>query len=186
VRQALLLLAHQQFSLAQAAFDATTENNLHTDRDRALKQNSAHLVWWFSRSTASTWSADDQESARRALARLGEAQESLSRSPEIRDYLAEMRAWIGLAAAKQSGSPDVARARLVEALDMYARTFSEHDLVILGQGSEQLPDLKALNSDVRRRLRGRSLLDAARLQNKSDELKAHPANATFDLLINRA
>jgi len=97
-----------------------------------------------------------------------------------------MRAWIGLAAAKQSGNADATRARLVDALDVYAQTFSEHDLMILKQGSEQLPDLKALNSDVRRRLRARALLDVARQQNKSDALNAHPANTTFDVLINRA
>ena len=186
VRQALLLLANGQISLGQAAFDAANESDLRTDRDRALKQNAAHLVWWFAHSTSSTWPATDQANARKALESLAESQGNLIGSPEIRDYLAEMRAWIGLAAAKQTANTDAARTRLIDALDVYGRTFSEHDLEVVNNGAEQLPDLRALTTDVRRRVRGRAVLDAARQFNQSNGLNAHPANATFDRLINRS
>jgi len=186
VRQAMLLLSNKQINLAQAAFDSVAETDLHTARDQTLKRNAGHLVWWFSHSANDTWTAVDQTQASNALKALAESQDSLSDSPDIRDYLAEMRAWIGLSSAKQTTRADEARKRLEDALDTYARIFSAHDLEVLQNGNEQLPDSKALTSDVRRRVRARIVLTAAQKQNHADALGAHPANTTFDALINRA
>lgn len=186
VRQAMLLLANKQSNLATAAFDSVAETDLHTDRDRALKQNAAHLIWWFSHSSSDTWTASDQSKAASALKALALAQESLSNSPEIRDYLAEMRAWIGLAAAKQTTSAGEARLRLEDALDIYARIFSASDFELLKAGRESAPDIHAVSQDVRRRIRARAVLTMAQKQNQSDALGAHPKNAFFNGFVNRA
>ncbi len=184
IRQAMLLLANKQTSLARAAFDSVTDGDLYTDRDRALKQHAATLVWWFSNSASDTWSAADQTEAARALAALGQVHVDLAKSPDIRDYLAEMRAWIGLAAAKQTTDEAEARRRLVDALDTYAKIFSPEEFPLLAAGTASLPDLKALTSDVRRRVRAAAVLAAARKQNHDDSLQAHPSNATFDRIVN--
>lgn len=185
VRQAMLLLSHRQFNLAEAAFNAAVLEDLHTDRDRALKRNQDTLLWWFAASTNDTWTAADQTKAQAALRTLQEEQAGLGASPEIRDYLAEMRAWIGLAAAKQTTSAERARELLEDALDVYGESFSAPDLVILAEDREQLADPQALGPDIRRRLRAKAVLNQARKHNQDDTLEAHPRTATFDRIISR-
>lgn len=186
IRQALLLLANKQSNLAKAAFDSVAEADLHTDRDRALKHNSDHLIWWFSQSANDTWTANDQTKAVSAVKALAQAQDSLGNSPEIRDYLAEMRAWIGLASAKQTTSLAEARKRLEDALNVYARIFSAHDFELLKEGNEPSSGASLSSPDVRRRLRAHAVLTHAQKQNESDSLGAHPQNPTFDAIVNRA
>lgn len=183
LRQAMLLLAHAQFHLARAAFNAVDSEALHTARDQALKRHERTLLWWFANSTKATWDDTDRAQARTSLRELQEEQRRLNHSPEIRDYLAEMRAWIGLAAARQSSSE--AKALLEDALDTYAETFTAEDLVSLLTGQEQLPDLKALGPDVRRRLRAKAVIADAQQLNREDTLGAQPANRTFAELLNR-
>lgn len=186
IRQAMLLLSQRQFSLAEAAFNSATLGDLHTDRDQALKRSQRTLLWWFAHSTNHTWTAVDQTNALIALTQLKEEQEQLADSPEIRDYLAEMRAWIGLSAAKQTTSANRARQLLEETLDTYAQIFTVEDLTALATGQEQAPDSEAPAFDLRRRLRARAVLDFAREVNKSgDPLNARPATPVFELLINR-
>lgn len=184
IRQALVLLAYQQFNLAEAAFNAADPANLHTDRDKALKRHQGTLLWWFANSTNDTWTTVDQAKAQAGMEALKAEQTALEGSPEIRDYLAEMRAWIGLSAAKQTASVGRARERLEETLNVYAEIFTPEDLVILAAGREQLPDPNALGPEVRRRLRAQLVLAQARKQNTQDHLEAHPGNATFAHLIN--
>ncbi len=183
IRQAMLLLAYRQFGLAEAAFNAAAPTHLHTDRDKALKRQQATLLWWFATSTNETWTAADQASAETAMAALKEEQAALEGSPEIRDYLAEMRAWIGLAAAKQTVSASRARVRLEDALDVYAAIFTADDLGSVA-GVEQRAAPGVLGPEVRRRLRARPVLAQAKKQNQQDRLGAHPQNATFNRLIN--
>jgi len=185
IRQAVLLLANKQSNLAKAAFDSVAEADLHTDRDRALKHNAEHLIWWFSQSANDTWTANDQSKAVSALKALTQAQDSLGNSPEIRDYLAEMRAWIGLAAARQTTSLAEARKRLEDALNVYTRIFSAHDFELLKEVNEPSSGVSPTSPDVRRRLRARAVLTHAQKQNESDSLGAHPQNATFDAIVNR-
>jgi hypothetical protein len=184
VRQAMLLLANHQFNLAKAAFNSVPAGALHTDRDIYLNANSDSLLWWFRQSTADTWSPDDQAKARKALADLKTAQLALEGSPEIRDYFAEMRAYIGLAAAKQTTSEAQARELLVDALDVYAKIFSANDLSALRAPPASLPDASTLTADLHRRIRAAAVLERARMQNQDDSLHAHPNNATFDQMIN--
>jgi len=185
IRQAMLLLVNKQSNLAKATFDSVAATDLHTDRDQALKRNAEHLIWWFSHSASDTWTTSDQLKATSALKALAQTQDSLASSPEIRDYLAEMRAWIGLAAARQTTSASEARQRIEDALDVYSRIFSTHDIELLKAGNEPLAGTDALSPDVRRRVRARAVLTIAKKQNVSDSLGAHPKNATFDALVNR-
>ncbi len=186
IRQAMLLLSHGQFSLAEAAFNSATIGDLHTDRDKALKRSQETLLWWFAHSTNHTWTAVEQTNALIALKQLKEEQDQLAASPEIRDYLAEMRAWIGLSAARQTTSANRARQLLEETLDTYAEIFTPGDLTALATGKERAPDSEAPASDLRRRLRARAVLEFAREINQSgDPLNAHPATPVFDQLINR-
>lgn len=183
LRQAMLLLAHGQFHLAAAAFHAVDPEALHTARDQALKRQERTLLWWFANSTKAIWDDTDRAQARASLRELQEEQRRLNHSPEIRDYLAEMRAWIGLATARQSSSE--AKALLEDALDGYAETFTAEDLVSLLTGQEQLPDPKALGPDVRRRLRAKAVIADAQRLNREDSLGAQPANRTFAELLQR-
>jgi hypothetical protein len=185
VRQAMLLLSYRQFSLAEAAFNAVAITDLHTDRDQALKRNQDTLLWWFANSTNATWTGADQNKSQAAIKQLKEEQSRLNSSPEIRDYLAEMRVWIGLSAAKQTASTSHARELVEDALNVYAEVFTPEDLKILSAGQEQLPDPKALGPDVRRRLRAKAVLAQAQKLNKDAELGAHPKSTEFDQLINK-
>lgn len=184
VRQAMLLLGYRQYNLARAAFAQASLNDLHAARDQALKQNADTLVWWFASSAKDSWTADDQAKATTALEQLARTQAGLAGSDDIRDYLAEMRAWIGLVSAKQSSSTAQSRARLEDALNGYAQIFTPEDLAIVAAGSEQLPDPAALGAAVKRRLRCKAVLDYARQVNRENTLEARPANEFFRRAIN--
>jgi hypothetical protein len=184
LRQGMLLLTHRQVRLAEAAFNQVDESQLHTARDQALKRNQPTLLWWFAHSTNHTWTTTDQNRAQKALLDLKAEQKRLVDSPEIRDYLAEMRAWIGLSAARQSTSTQRMRGLLEEALDVYAETFTSADLAMLADGREDLPDPQALGVDVRRRLRARAVLDAVRELNQRRNLGARLTVPVFDHWIN--
>jgi hypothetical protein len=183
-RQAMLLLTHGQFSLAEAAFNQVQETNLLTPRDQALKRTQETLLWWFASSTKSSWTASDWKHYTNSLERLKEEQARLAESPEIRDYLAEMRAWIGLAAARHSTAGDTMRTRLEEALNAYAETFTEADLYILAGGADVQPGSKTLPDEVRRRLRAKAVLDSARELNQKRKLGAQLKEPVFQDLIN--
>lgn len=185
IRQAMLLLTYRQFNLATAAFNAVELDVLHTARDQALKRNQRALLWWFANSTKPNWGDGDHPEAQDALERLKEEQARVAESVEIRDYLAEMRAWIGLSAARQTGAATEARGLIEDALDVYAGIFTPEDLAILLTGQEQLPDPKALGPEVRRRLRAKAVIAHAKQQNQADNLGAHPRNTTFDQLLYR-
>ncbi len=184
IRQAMLLLTHGQFNLAAAAFNAASLDDLHTARDQALKRNDRTLLWWFASSTKKNWADSDHSQSDAALKALKEEQAQLADSPEIRDYLAEMRVWIGLSAARQTSAEEGNTPKVIfeDALDVYAEIFTPEDLVILLTGREQLPDPSALGPEVRRRLRAKAVIASAK-QWKPEG--AQPKNATFDQLLNR-
>jgi hypothetical protein len=188
VRQAMLLLSYHQIGLAQAAFNQVQMGDLHTDRDQALKRSERTLVWWFGHSTNALWVDSDFSEAKAALKQLEAAQAQLAASPEIRDYLAELRAWIGLSVAKHRTSPAAVREAIADALDVYAGIFTTTDLAMLAAGMERLPDPSALAPDVRRRLRAKAVLDEAKLLNaqlkQAGETTAQARTPQFNQWIN--
>jgi hypothetical protein len=185
IRQGMLLLTHGQYHLAGAAFDQASEDDLHTARDQALKRNQETLLWWFANSTNHTWTTDDQALADRALTNLKEEQSRLAASPEIRDYLAELRAWIGLSAARQTTSTNRMRERIEETLNVYSQVFTPDDLLFLAGESANEGVSKALPVDIRRRLRAKAVLDAAKELNQTRNLGARPKAPVFDEWIQR-
>jgi len=184
VRQAMLLLAHQQFNSARSAFDAANAGYLVTARDQALKRNQAHLLWWFAASGRKIWSNDDFTAASKALVDLKAEHAKLEGSPEIRDYLGELRAWIGVTYAGRSTNPDRARALLVDALDQYATLFTPAELELIATDQNPPGGEASVGQEQRRRLRAKAVLTAARKINTEAGLSAQPATAVFARLIN--
>lgn len=184
IRQAMLLLGHRQLNLARAAFDAAPAAALHTARDKALKAQAPHLLWWFGASAADTWTAGDQSAAREARAALQTACDELAASPEIRDYLAEISAWIGYAAARQATTAEERRTRLETALRDYAQIFSASDRALLSAGLDQpRPDLHAATTELRRCLRARVILREAGAYDRANQVGVHLADPTFQALL---
>lgn len=184
IRQAMLLLAHQQFNLARTAFEAVRADDLVSARDQALKRNQAHLLWWFAASEKKTWSAEDFAAATAALADLKAEHAKLEGSPEIRDYLGELRAWIGVTQAARSTNPDRARALLVATLDQYASLFTPAELPLIGNEPTPTGGENTVGAETRRRLRAKAVLALARKINLEAGLAAHPQTAQFDRMIN--
>jgi hypothetical protein len=184
IRQAMLLLAHGQMSLAQAAFDAVQVWDLHLERDQVLKRNQEIFLWWYANSAKESWGMEDQVQAERALARLAQETSRLVHNPEIRDYLAELRAWIALTAAQHTASVDRSREFVEDALNEYARILTEGDFAVLASRMEGQPDPGALGAVVQRRLRAPRVLDQARKMNLSKDLRARPNNDFIDAWVN--
>jgi hypothetical protein len=184
IRQAMLLLSVYEFNRANAAFAQADSSDLHTPRDQALKRQQDTLVWWFANSRKGKWTPADMSQAQKSLRELAKEQSRLGSSEEIRDYIAEVRAWIGLSAARQTSDEDEARGLLEDALDVYADIFTSDDLRILSGGSDQTSKAESPTSAQRRRLRAKAVLNHARQQNKDDALSAHPKAAVFYAWIN--
>ncbi len=184
IRQAMLLLAHQQFNSARSAFDAANASDLVAARDQALKRNQANLLWWFAASGKRVWSNDDFTAAGKALADLKVEHGKLEGSPEIRDYLGELRAWIGVTYAGRSTNPDRARALLVDALDQYAMLFTPAELELIAADQNPPGGETSVGQEQRRRLRAKAVLATARKINTEAGLSAQPTTPVFARLIN--
>lgn len=184
IRQAMLLLAHQQFNSARSAFDAASIGDLVTARDQALKRNQAHLLWWFAASGKKIWTAEDFAAAGKALDDLKAEHGKLTGSPEIRDYLGELRAWIGVTHAGRSTSPDRARALLVDALDQYANLFTPAELELIATDQNPPGGETSVGQELRRRLRAKAVLATARKINMEAGLSAQPTTGVFARMIN--
>ena len=183
IRQAILLLSNQQYPLAKMAFDLAPMEDLVAERDQALKRNQAHLIWWFDASAADHWTDDsDQPKATAALDALKVEQQTLSSGSEIRDYLAELRAWIGLTRARHASSGPERKAHLEEAMNIYATLFTAEDILSLKSSSDALPDPQAISLNTRRRLRAQAVINAAKELNQRPP-KADLENKDFEALI---
>jgi hypothetical protein len=184
VRQAMLLLGHGKLSLARAAFDAADPKSLHADRDQALKRQQAHLLWWFGVRLADTWQASDQKAAETALTDLKKEYSRTDASPDTRLYFGELRAWIGLAAARQTTTPQRRKERLEDAINGLASALTDADLKILHDGAEEKAESGGLTSDVRRRLMARVVLTEFKKYNTERSVGVHSSNPDLEKLIN--
>ncbi len=158
VRQGVLLLAHRQYDLAQAAFNAATD--LKTDRDKALKALSPWLVWWYQHSADPTLNPLQRAKAREALSAFDTQIAKVQGSPDIRDFLAEMRARIGLKLASEEQG-DAKRATFVDTLNRYSEIFTPEDLDALARGNLK-PASNAVTITERRRLRAQAVIAKAK------------------------
>lgn len=182
IRQAMLLLAHGKISLARASFEEARAADLHTDRDRTLKRISPHLLWWFAISTEHTWEETDQEKARAALKALATEQTDARSASDIQLYVAELRAWIGFASAKQTTSREERRSRLEDAVNTFAALLTAQDIAALKtRGGD--PAERTLTPDARRRALAATVLEAVREFNTQRQVGAQATNPDLNSLI---
>jgi hypothetical protein len=174
VRQGVIYLNQNQYNLAAAAFDAADPALLFTDRDRALKALAPHLVWWY-RTVAGPSPMPIAELSRAEAATQAMKAETAKRkeSPEVRDWIAETGAWIGL--AYFGATPDLARQKsaLEDTINDYSSIFAPADLAWLCAPSRA--DATVLLPDMRRRLRAQTIVSAAAKSAKSLTGAARPA-----------
>ncbi len=127
VRQAMLLLTYGQYELARASFNLVRPEHLFTDRDRALYELKEHLVWWFEQDKTIFEPADFNRGAA-ALAEFKKTLDTLRYSPEIRDYLAEMRIYIALQMALRITSEIEMAKFFADGVNEYAKIFANGEL----------------------------------------------------------
>lgn len=126
VRQAVMLLNNRQYNLAAAAFgEAKPENLRGSARDRSLKRLEPELLWWYP-TAGGSFSRADFQTASNALQKISLVWTEL-KSPDddgIREWLAALRAWIGLKMANDGDAQvlgaDTVRGFLENAINTYA------------------------------------------------------------------
>jgi hypothetical protein len=128
VRQAMIYLSRKQYNLAEAAFNAATD--LQTDRDQALVAVHPSLIWWYENSATKfdDTKAKASISHRKAFSREARVR---SASPEIRDFLSESGAWVGL---KQFE----ATTKRIERKEIMEETMNDYAFILDGKDLEWL------------------------------------------------
>jgi hypothetical protein len=178
IRQAVIYLNQGRYNLAAAAFDAADAAQLFTDRDRALKALAPHLVWWYRTGAGpSPMPTAELPRAEAAMQAMRAEQARRRDSPDVRDWIAETGAWIGL--AYFAAAPDVARQKAVmeETIDGYSTIFSPADLAWLcAPGAAGASAAAVPLPDLRRRLRAGPIVAQAATYSK---LLAGPGRPTF-------
>lgn len=182
IRQAMLLMSYRQYNQAEAVFDQVDSGELTSARDRALYNVREPLLWWFELDKTTAMAPAQFEAADEALATLQAEVDRLQDSPEIRDYLAEIRVWIALYSGLQTTSAERATAYVENGIDPYARIFTPGDLAALGQRAttEAFEDSPVA---VRRRLRAREVADYAAEVIRRQSIAPSFASAEFAELI---
>ncbi|MEO6034062.1 MAG: hypothetical protein ABIQ35_02280 [Verrucomicrobiota bacterium] len=172
VRQAMLLLNNKQYNLAHAAFDeAKLEDLRGSSRDRALKRLDADLLWWYP-TAGGTLPREEFSSASKSLERISAVWKEL-KSPEdegVRDWLAALRAWIGLKMANDADADAVGTNVVRGFLEGAINTYSSMLPVNEAAQWQSMPDFPpagmtmeiAVNGPNRRRFRADDLIAAAR------------------------
>ena len=178
IRQAMLLLSYKQYNLAEASFAQATD--LKTGRDLALKALSDDLIWWFKldKTKAPDKEFDD------VIKNFQNEIDKLSSIPEnesIRDYLAEMRAWILLYAASKAPNGKTVKKWLDEGLDNYAKTLKPADIEAIKVG-KPTAGLGPLDMQIRRQMRAMEVFKRANeIVNKDKDLiTGDGASLTFN------
>jgi hypothetical protein len=160
LRQALLYLNHRSFALAEHAFSQVNPAALHSTRDRALYAARTELRWWteYAQAKPATFFSTQKETAEEALVALARQSQSkeLAASPDLRDYLLEMRAWIGLKLGLATADAEASRRTLQDAVDVYSASFSPAEQTLLV--SPDFKDVQPFDLATRRVLRACTLL----------------------------
>lgn len=159
VRQAILLIVHGKYELARAAFAEATD--LKTDRDKALKAVSESIIWWWQHSAVDQWTSPVRAEARQHLAKLDGEIAKVQQSPDIRDYLAETRARLGLQLAKKLQIAEGKRDVFMDTLNHYGAIFTPDDVTALRDGNLS-PQSLAISVAEKRRLRALAVIETAK------------------------
>ena len=160
IRQAILYLSYKQYELAKAAFNQTSEGDLTSDRDKALKALQSQLLWWFQLDESR---APDFVKAGEHVKKISDRIKILNVDPEnesIRDYLAEMRAWIEIHMAKKAPNVNFKAKYITDAIDNYASVLKKKDITAI---NEEKPSkgLGPLSLQVRRQIRAMTVIKEA-------------------------
>lgn len=155
IRQAMLLLAHGQYNLANASFEMVNPAHLVTARDKALYALRKHLIWWFAQDKTSFHYPDDFQKGSDALREFQKTIDTLNDSLEIRDYLAEMRAYMALQMALRITTLAEQKKYFGDGMTQYAKIFTDEDLRLLLAHQD---DKKTLLND-RRQIRALAVIE---------------------------
>jgi tetratricopeptide (TPR) repeat protein len=161
VRQAQLYISLGKFELARSAFAQATE--LKTDRDKALKELAEPMIWCWQNNGDVEWDPPQQLKAQQHLESFDQVLLKLNESPSIRDFLAEMRAYLGLklASSIQSNKDPRKREVFIKALNCYGAFFTSDDIRAI-----KSKDFSTIGSDIsvaeKRQLRAVPVIKEAR------------------------
>jgi hypothetical protein len=159
IRQGVIYLNQGQYNLAAAAFEAADPAVLFTDRDQALKALAPHLVWWYQAAGRSPMPIAELKRAEAAMQAMKAETAKRKDSPDVRDWVAETGAWIGL--AYSAAVPEVAsqKSALEATINDYSSIFAPADLAWLCTPSRA--DATVPLPDLRRRLRAQTIVSTA-------------------------
>lgn len=132
IRQAALLLAHQQPNRALAAFEQADAAQLSNERDRALYQARHALAWWYGLRArgggAMALDTAQRQEARAHMDELAEAAEPLADENTTRRLLEQIRVRIANLLARSLSSADSVRDVVEPAIARYAGRFKPEEL----------------------------------------------------------
>ena len=166
VRQGVIYLNQGQYNLAAAAFEAADPALLFTDRDQALKALAPHLVWWYrTKAGRSPMPIAELKRAEAAMQAMKAETAKRKDSPDVRDWIAETGAWIGLAYFGATPDPTRQKPTLEATIDDYSSIFAQADLAWLCTPNRA--DAAVPLPDLRRRLRAQTVVSAAQHSAKS-------------------
>lgn len=172
VRQAMLLLNNKQYNLARAAFaEAKLEDLRGSSRDRSLKRLDEDLLWWY-QTAGSTLPRNEFSTASNAMERITTVWRDLKTPKDegIRDWIAALRAWIGLKMANDADADvvgvNVVRGFLEDAINTYSTMLPANELA-QWQSTPDFPPAGmtleiAITGENRRRFRADDLIGAAK------------------------
>ena len=168
VRQAVMLLQNKQTNLAEAAFNQAALADLKgSTRDAALKRLQDTLIWYHRTTGSSSLDGTEGKHYQKVTAEI--AGLTSPDDEDIRDYLAAVRAWIGIKHASLNFGP-AAATQLTQAINDYAGTLAPGETA--GWESEERPGAtnrwpqgmtfeNATTAANRRHFRARDLIEGA-------------------------
>jgi hypothetical protein len=174
IRQAVIYLDQKQYNLAAATFESVDASQLSTARDQALQEVSSDLVWWYRTAPLEKIPGADMGRFQAVMESLKLQIAKRQDSPDVRDLLAEMRAWVGLKYFWALPSRPRQKAVLEDTINEYATIFSQADLTYLCTPSRATDNVPP--EDQRRRLRAGPVIKQA--AKAASELTA-PNKPTF-------
>jgi hypothetical protein len=120
LRQATLLLQNRQFNLAEAAFNQADRSNLHSSRDRAIKDLQGTFLWWYQ--NAGEAAAVDSDRGVKEQAAIHQVWMGLKKPEDegIRDFLSSMSLGIGLKMANDTTNLGLGRLFFTNSLNAYS------------------------------------------------------------------
>jgi hypothetical protein len=148
IRQAMLLLAYKQYNLASASFEMAVKDDLKTQRDQALYDLRDHLIWWFAQDKNRFFN-DDFVKGDNALREFQKIINTLDASPDIHDYLAEMRAYIALQMSLKSVNLSDGVKYFGEGMNQYVNIFKKEEIELLLKHKENPKEILKNRRQIR-------------------------------------